>query len=304
VARAAWAVLVLLGLTLAGGLLLWRLGMRGWLLPACIAFAMSFQPLYAELSRGQAYTPMLLALIVAWSGLQSRRAGLLGGALAFALLIRIVGLLFWPWLLLTRQWRALAWGLGITGGVCLVLLIKLPDAWLATLPWLQRMTSGAQTTVTAYQTLQSWSGHLFTYDAYWNPEPVIHAPLLAAWSSRLASGTMVVASLYAAWRATRADLAFALLVLAGLIVSPVSQGYHYTLALLPIVLLAAWLADRHARWLWAWLGAGAFLIAANLPYQAAALRDGAWALLAYPKLYGALLLWGLAWWGLRRPVPL
>jgi hypothetical protein len=39
------------------------------------------------------------------------------------------------------------------------------------------------------------------------------------------------------------------------------------------------------------------LIAADLPYRAGRLTTGAWALLAYPKLYGAWLLWWLA----RRP---
>ena len=42
------------------------------------------------------------------------------------------------------------------------------------------------------------------------------------------------------------------------------------------------------------LTVGAILIAVDLPYRSAELADGAWALLAYPKLYGALLLWGLA----------
>ena len=35
------------------------------------------------------------------------------------------------------------------------------------------------------------------------------------------------------------------------------------------------------------LTAGAILIAVDLPYRSAELADGAWALLAYPKLYGA-----------------
>jgi hypothetical protein len=41
------------------------------------------------------------------------------------------------------------------------------------------------------------------------------------------------------------------------------------------------------------------LIALDLPYRSPRLADGAWALLAYPKLYGAWLLWGLAIWACR-----
>ncbi|MBI3732988.1 MAG: DUF2029 domain-containing protein, partial [Chloroflexi bacterium] len=42
------------------------------------------------------------------------------------------------------------------------------------------------------------------------------------------------------------------------------------------------------------------LIAADLPYRSPRLAEGAWALLAYPKLAGAMLIWGLAVWPTGR----
>ncbi len=91
-----------------------------------------------------------------------------------------------------------------------------------------------------------------------------------------------------------ADLLFAASVLLGLVLSPVSLDYHYVMALLSIALLLSHWQDHMVSWEGLTLTAGAILIAVDLPYRSAELADGAWALLAYPKLYGALLLWGLA----------
>jgi hypothetical protein len=41
------------------------------------------------------------------------------------------------------------------------------------------------------------------------------------------------------------------------------------------------------------LAAAALMIALDLPYRSPIVGSGILALLAYPKLYGALLLWGL-----------
>ncbi len=42
------------------------------------------------------------------------------------------------------------------------------------------------------------------------------------------------------------------------------------------------------------MGVGIFLTGASLPYTAPVLAGGIRAVLAYPKLYGALLLWAVA----------
>ena len=45
------------------------------------------------------------------------------------------------------------------------------------------------------------------------------------------------------------------------------------------------------------------LIGADLPYLSPRVADGAWALFAYPKLYGALLLWATIIWASRWTIP-
>ena len=61
-----------------------------------------------------------------------------------------------------------------------------------------------------------------------------------------------------------------------------------------VVSLARWLETSERRVLdIAWLALAFFLLAAPLPYKDPTLADGWIALLAYPRLYGAWLLW--AW---------
>jgi hypothetical protein len=56
----------------------------------------------------------------------------------------------------------------------------------------------------------------------------------------------------------------------------------------------AWARERRSPWAWGLLVAAILPVATDLPYRSPRFARGAWALLAYPKLYGALLL-GAAW---------
>jgi hypothetical protein len=142
--------------------------------------------------------------------------------------------------------------------------------------------------------------HLFAYDAYWNPSPLIDAPALAAPLGILACIVVAGASVWAARPGAQAAPAFAgLVTAANLMISPVSQDYHYVMLLLPIVLLAGWARTRPERWLWAALALGVVLAGADLRVSPPTPT-----LLAYPKLYGAGVLWGLSLWGARAaPAP-
>jgi hypothetical protein len=123
----------------------------------------------------------------------------------------------------------------------------------------------------------------------------MHAPLIGIALS-IAGGLLLLGiSLRAAVRAKGIACVFAGFVLLGLILSPVSSESHYTMALLPIALLTSELRARGVPHQGAaLLASGTLLIAAPFPFRSARLTDGLLALLAYPRLYGALLLWALA----------
>ena len=106
---------------------------------------------------------------------------------------------------------------------------------------------------------------------------------------------MVALSVAQARRRGPSRLMFAAFVLLGLILSPVTQPYHYVLAVLPVAILASSVQGRGLAWTLTLL-VGALLIGGDLPFRSPFLSNGAWALFAYPKLYGAVLLWAIALW--------
>ena len=163
--------------------------------------------------------------------------------------------------------------------------------------------------VAAYQDLPGLVWHLLRPDPLWNPAPALAAPRLAA-ALAIALPLALAAATFLVTR--RADpryrgvdaLAFAAWMTLTIILSPVSEDYHYTLLLAPIAIqLAYWRDAAPGRPALIALALGVALIGAPLPYKDPALSGGAWALLAYPKLYGALALWAVALSALRRPAP-
>jgi hypothetical protein len=186
------------------------------------------------------------------------------------------------------------------------LLVLGVGPWLRYAALLGRFGTHPELAVTAYQDVPGLFLHLFRPDDTWNPSPLLAAPVLATFLIVASALTMVGLTLRQTWwldpasRRARA-LAFAAWVTLDVVLSPVSEDYHYVLELAPIaILLADWRDARPGRRWLAILVIGIGLIGAPLPYKVASLAMGGWSLLAYPKLYGALLLWGLAFSALHR----
>jgi len=250
------------------------------------------------------YVLVLVLLVVAWIGYRRQRSGTCGAAVGTLFIAKTAALMMWPLMLVERRWRALAWGGGvILFGVLSSTIVLGTGVWAAYLHAAQRLPESASLSVTAYQTQLSFFRHLFVYDAEWNPNPLVNIPLLGYGLPIIGLGVFLAISSWYAYRRGASDSMFAAFVLLGLIVSPVSLDYHYVIALLPIGILMSQLRGQLLSWSGFILIAGTLLIAADLPYQAARLTPGAWAFFAYPKLYGALLLWGLALAGSKSAGP-
>jgi hypothetical protein len=267
-----------------------------WLLVVC------FQPVWVNFAYGQAYLLLFALLVLAWRGYARQRPALWGAALGTLLSLKTAAPALWLLAALRRQWRAWAVALGVTFGVA---ALAVPftgwQAWPVYFRAVRAVTTEPNLTVTAYQTLVSAARHLFRYEAAWNPWPWFEAPALAWWLPALGTLAVLALSAYIARAAYEPRLAFAAFTLSGLAVSPLSLDYHFVLALVPIALLAAWLRTQPRQaGPWIVLALGTAAIALPWPYQSPRLEHGLWAVLAYPKLYGTLLLWGLAIWGSLR----
>lgn len=301
-ARVVWTLVSLVALIAAVGWIIYSLPLTGGWALLLVAYALIAQPVDANFFLGQIYLILLLLYVVTWQGFRNGRDGWLGLALGSMGIFKLAGITLWPLLVVRWRWRAILIGVGT---MALVAVVSLPwlgwHAWQIYPYWVGRFNSDPSLAVTAYQTQLSLVWHLFTFDPQWNPTPLFPAPLLATWLPRLGVVLLVGLPLYLAYlaRATRHsdDLIFAALVVANVIVGTATLDYHYALLLLPIAVLMAWARERRSLWVWLILGCAMWLIAADLPYRSPRLAVGAWALLAYPKLYGAWLLWGLAVWG-------
>src|SRR5262249_16617911 len=90
------------------------------------------------------------------------------------------------------------------------------------------------------------------------------------------------------------QLLFGAGILLTLVAIPVSAVYAYSIAFIPIALLFRRMSrEEHLSSDFFVLWAGAVLIMLPTPFRSTRLVDGWAALLAYPKLYGGLMLWAL-----------
>jgi hypothetical protein len=267
-----------------------------------------FRPLHAELHAVQVYTLIALLYALWLYGYLTRRDWLCGVALALLVLIKLSGWPLWLLMLAARRWRALAWALGVGVAIGLATLPLLSfEFWrLYLFEQVPAISATATNAVPANQTLASLLRQCFTYDPRWSPRPLIDARWLADpiwWLLAVALIAVTLASAYRRARIARqAPVGCALdpLALAALCLivplQPAGEEYHYTLLLVVLLLLfnqpgLALLRSRIAT-----VGVALASVLFALPsyfLQTAQWQGWPTALLAYPRLYGALLLWGI-----------
>lgn len=312
-AQAAWVVCDVLMLA-AIAALGWRIAARaapGAGPGAALRYALVlgligalFRPLMAELRALQVYIVVALFYALWLYGYLARRDWVCGLALALLVLIKLSGWPLWLLMLVAGRWRALAWavGIGVALGLATLPLLTFEFWRVYMFQQVPAISADATNAVPAFQTLLSLLRQLFSYDARWAPRPLIVAPGLGDllwWAIALA---LLVPTLIAVRRArTReAGLAIDPLPLAALCLvvplQPAGEEHHYTLLMIVLLVLfsqpgVALLRTRAAV-------AGAALAVLLLIVPSYFLQTEQWqgwpvALLAYPRLYGALILWGV-----------
>ena len=261
-------------------------------------------PVVENIQHATVYLLALAFLTVAWWGYRRERAAKTGLPLGVLLATKNAALMLWPLLIARKRWTALGWGLL---AAAVLMIIALPAtglaAWGAYAAEAAALTSNPLLAVTAYQSQLGFFRHLTGPGGAGIGDALINAPFLALAAPWAMGALLFVVSLAVARQSQNHDCVFAAFVLLGLVLSPVSSEAHYAMALLPVALLASELQTRSQHGAGAWiLLAGAFMVAADVPYRSPGFVDGARAILAYPRLYGALLLWGLAlvWSGARH----
>ncbi len=293
-ARIIWTIFNIIILTITVGFLLKKFKFQGVWIPLILILVLLFQPLYANFSFGQAYVFIFSLLVLAWHAYKTDRIGLLGFAIGLIFILKSTSFIFFILLLIQKRWKSFLYAL-IT--VLIISLASLPwigiDSWYTYSEKFVSYISHPSLSVTAYQTIHSFFNHLTTFNQQWNPESIFNLPKLGKILSTLSILTILVYSSIKVYKLKKTDLAFGLFVVAGLIVSPASLDYHYTIILFSIFVLLKWSLNNAAAFTWVVLIVSVLMIAAYIPYTSVKVKGGWLSLFAYPKLYGAIGLWSI-----------
>jgi len=276
-----------------------RVARRGVVLAG---LALLSSPIRADFGRGQAYAVVFALVAVAIDRGRSHQSSLAGSLMGIAAVAKTYGA--WPmagWLV-TGRWRPLAVATAV--GVALVASTFLAEdavsAWQRYMDIVRHASLGPDVAVTAYQSLPAFLSHMLRHDPRWNPEPIFDAPWLVR-PMLLVAAIAVAAAALPRIRRVRSEIAGSFMLVAGLIFSPRVEDYHFALAI-PAVFVGWALVRNGSRAAGAvWL-VGAILLLFDMPYKAAFLSRGMAALLAYPRLYGAVIMGCLLLSGSSRAV--
>jgi hypothetical protein len=166
------------------------------------------------------------------------------------------------------------------------------EGWSAYFAYLRDTAASPRMRSTAYQSLPGFVQHLFgggggPGSPLLELDPGFARGIAVALVVTLLGITTVVA------HRSDDELTFSAGVLLTLIAVPVTLVHAYTLTFIPLAQLLSRLRLRPLQWRMVLLAIGAAVVILPTPIASRGLLDGWAALLAYPKLYGALLLWTL-----------
>jgi hypothetical protein len=247
----------------------------------------------------------LCLFVLAWTRGSTVRAGV---ALSLMLTFKTAGAWIFLQRLIRRDW-VLVRAAVVTSVTLIMLSLALTgtDVWLAYLARLPELATSPVRYVPAYQTTAGVFGHLLVHDPQWSRAPIVNAPVLAAVLAAAAFLVSLALTVHAepspsTHRETRALHAA---LISSLVVtnSPFAEEHHYVLVLPSLVIAWWWLARLPRPRLWSWwitLAVATVALVVPLPYEAPMFADGAWAVLAYPRVWGAYALWAWLLVALRR----
>jgi hypothetical protein len=288
-ARLMWTLLSLLSLFLAviiSGLVIFNTPFqtKEFYIAASVLFVSA--PTAKNFQFGQAYLFLLTIYMIALLAVCSGRDWLAGFFLAFAIALKASGLPLLVLLALRGNWRLTFWTfITLTLLVFLsVRLVGLSTWWNYLFIVIPKFITDPVVAVTAYQTVPGFLRHLFTYDAAWNPDPIADWPAFASLGNLLITLLLMTIAILPSKQASF-EWIFCVGLILSVILVPAAEQHHYVL-LFPSVLLAV-RSPNIQKWL---LYIAAALIALPLNFMNSALSSGWWALFAYPRLYGAVIL--------------
>lgn len=228
----------------------------GRLAAACVGMtlvALDIQAVHGTLWQGQ--VNLVLAALIIWDLTRPEGARWRGWSVGVASGVKLTAIIFVPYLLISRQWRAAVAATAAAVGTVVLGWIVLPsdssDYWLGAVRTTDHIGS------LEHPANASIGGALSNL---YMPQP------MPTWLWMLLAGAAAVVGMAAAWRAHRAGrelLAVTVVGMVGCAVSPLAWGHHWVWTVPLMVLLGNQILATHGahRWLW---GAVTAVVAATV----------------------------------------
>jgi hypothetical protein len=264
-----------------------------WLL--VLGFGLLFQPIIHNVTFGQAYLLVFFLLSIATAAFfKNQPTG--GIALALALLLKTAG---WPLLILLfwlRKGRYLAW---LLSSAIVVFLATLPifplEMWLTYGRLLSHVGRSPLICAPAYQTTRSWLCHLLAPGVDWQEAQAAGIPIPTPVTIIYFSLGAVCLFVLLRLAQKRPNPALLGLISWSVLFLPLGEVHHHTVMLIPFVwFIVRW--PEQSRFSRAIIVLAAVCYLIPFPINAPQFQSGWQALLAYPYLAGAWLIFlGILW---------
>jgi len=196
----------------------------------------NFNPLYEALTQRTIELCELMLLFIAYALYRRGRSGTCGAAIGTAAMMKFLPLIYLPWFVIRRQWRALLAAMAVIVPVAIVTQLVL--GWQNSGTMIQL----GGVTFLKSELDQSLSGMItrllsWTHSAL--PAPVVGLVVLL-----IALGALMAFMLEARRREGSEDIEFGLLAAAMVLLPPHNQEYYFVFLLLPYLLLYRRHRDR------------------------------------------------------------
>lgn len=272
-----------------------------------ILITLLFYPFYYNIAFGQAYALLLLLASVSVYGFKKDKALLT--AFPIALIIILKGYGFYPLaaLLLMRRPQTFLYTFVLSA---VILLITLPlfglTAWqLYYSGFYSVVAYGAHSSNAAYQTLGSLLGHLLSYNSPTNTNALLSIPKIYVYYFTQIAGLFILFLLSKKFNRDNYLMFFVMSFALNVIFSPAAEDYH-SLFYLPLIILSGSILFKDINFRSAQVYVFAFaLLLLMLPLPFRQLQDSSFPLyiLAYPRLYGAVIMIVLALIYVQQKLP-
>ncbi len=261
-----------------------------WPLLVCITFL--FYPLYYNINLGQSYAVMLLLFSISIYGFKKENLWLISIPLAMLFLYKGYGVIPLVALLFSKRYKEFSTTVIVTG---IVVLITLPIVHFTSWQMYYQNTISvlglnADASNTAYQTLNSFLGHMMVFNEIKNPNALFNiSPLLIYWVVQI-SGILVLFLFSKKYRETGVLTLFTISIALNVIFAPIAEDYNSVLYLPLIYLTVKYLLLQERKsWITIFI-ISLILLAAPFDFRSLQPAGFPFYLFGYPRLYGAVLL--------------